>query len=235
VLADEPNASDHRGGSAGEGPSSRRIAFGVRPAAPEHVQRPLNLKTGRPLLLLKQYYQRALGWPLLCAAGCSPVSPSAALVLDCQTARKGDAGSASNRLFHADPQLGSGTISTGSMATLPMLAASAGGSSAAISCRHLKTWLAFTSCRRATMETDAPGSSVSATIRRFNASGHSRRFGLLELRLVSINAEVDTSFNVATMPHHRANRPSAAAVPHRALTAGRPWRRLLPATGCTPR
>ena len=29
--------------------------------------------------------------------------------------------------------------------------------------RHLNSWLAFTSCRRATIETDAPGSRVSAT------------------------------------------------------------------------
>jgi integrase len=36
--------------------------------------------------------------------------------------------------------------------------------------RHLAT-----PCRRATIETDAPGSSVSATIRRFNTSGHCRR------------------------------------------------------------
>lgn len=32
------------------------------------------------------------------------------------------------------------------------------------------------SCRRATIETDDPGSSVSAAIRRFNVSGHCRRF-----------------------------------------------------------
>jgi hypothetical protein len=93
----------------------------------------------------------------------------------------------------------------GSMVTLPMLAASAGNSSAAISRRHLKTSLAVTSWRRAMIETDAPGSSVSATIRRFNASGHSRRFSLPEPRLAPANAEMDTSFAVAAMPHHRAN------------------------------
>ena len=50
----------------------------------------------------------------------------------------------------------------------------------------------FTSCRRATIATDDPGSGVSATIRRFNASGHCRRF--VELRcLVSASTFVDTS------------------------------------------
>jgi hypothetical protein len=41
--------------------------------------------------------------------------------------------------------------------------------------RHLNSWLLFTSWRRATIDTDAPGASVSATIRRFSAS-ECRRF-----------------------------------------------------------
>jgi hypothetical protein len=48
-------------------------------------------------------------------------------------------------------------------------------SPAASSRRHLNTWLAFTSCRRATTDTEATGTSVSATIRRFSATGHDRR------------------------------------------------------------
>jgi hypothetical protein len=36
--------------------------------------------------------------------------------------------------------------------------------------------LLFTSWRRATIETEAPGACVSATIWRFNASGYCRRF-----------------------------------------------------------
>jgi hypothetical protein len=36
--------------------------------------------------------------------------------------------------------------------------------------------LLFTSWRRATIDTDAPGTSVSATIWRFSASDHRRRF-----------------------------------------------------------
>jgi hypothetical protein len=36
--------------------------------------------------------------------------------------------------------------------------------------RHLKTWFAFTPCDLATSATLAPGSNVSATIRRFSAT-----------------------------------------------------------------
>src|SRR5665213_717642 len=41
-------------------------------------------------------------------------------------------------------------------------------------CRHEKSWLVLTSCRRATTDTDAPGTSVSATICRFCAFVHCR-------------------------------------------------------------
>jgi len=54
----------------------------------------------------------------------------------------------------------------------------AGGvSPAARTCslRHLNSMLAFTSCRRATIDTEAPGSSVAATSSRFKASGQRRR------------------------------------------------------------
>jgi len=50
----------------------------------------------------------------------------------------------------------SGTISTPSIT-----AGTAFGNS---SRRHLNSWLVFTSCRRDTIDTEAPGSSVSATI-----------------------------------------------------------------------
>jgi hypothetical protein len=80
-----------------------------------------------------------------------------------------------------------------------MLSITAAGGSGAISRRHLNTWLAFTSWRRATIETDAPGASLSATIRRFDTSDHSRRLGLPELRLVSakplVHAEREKIYN----------------------------------------
>ena len=57
--------------------------------------------------------------------------------------------------------------------------------------RQLKTWFALTSYRRATTETDAPGSHVAATISRFNASG--QRLCRLFASLVSMSAFVDTS------------------------------------------
>jgi hypothetical protein len=57
--------------------------------------------------------------------------------------------------------------------------------------RQLNSWFALTLYRRATTETDAPGSNVAATISRFSASGH-RLFRRCS-RLVSIIAFVDTS------------------------------------------
>src|SRR5262249_9409720 len=59
--------------------------------------------------------------------------------------------------------------------------------------RHLKTWLALTSCRRATIDTDAPGSRVSATICRFTASGQRLRRPAVTSSLVSTKEQVDTS------------------------------------------
>jgi hypothetical protein len=58
-------------------------------------------------------------------------------------------------------------------------------------------------------------SSVSATIRRFNASGHCRRLPTLRRRLVSTKPVVDTSVAIAAMPNHRAKRRSAAGILHR--------------------
>src|SRR5581483_9610264 len=55
---------------------------------------------------------------------------------------------------------GTGTISTGTISPLSTSLCSFGNSSR----RHRNSWFAFTSWRRATIETDAPGSSVSATI-----------------------------------------------------------------------
>lgn len=57
--------------------------------------------------------------------------------------------------------------------------------------------------RRATSETDEPGSSVSAIIRRFAASDHCRRLRLSTLRLVSTNPVVGISVAVPAMPSHR--------------------------------
>jgi len=61
------------------------------------------------------------------------------------------------------PPAGAGTISSG---TNP-----AGANSR----RHLKSWLALRSCRRATAATEEPGSNVAATSSRFNSSDHRRR------------------------------------------------------------
>lgn len=55
----------------------------------------------------------------------------------------------------------------------PSPARSAGLSS--ICRRHVNSILAFRSCRRATIDTDAPGAKVSATIRRFSSADQSRR------------------------------------------------------------
>jgi hypothetical protein len=87
-------------------------------------------------------------------------------------------------------------ISTGSIATL---SSAAGSCSDVISRRNLNSWLALTSCRRAAIETDAPGSSVSATIRRFDISGQCRRFPVLRRRLVSTKPVVDTSVALSAM------------------------------------
>jgi hypothetical protein len=69
-------------------------------------------------------------------------------------------------------------ISTG---TIVPLSTTAFGNSCR---RHLNSWLLFTSWRRATIDTEAPGACVSATICRFNASEYCRRFVALA-RLVS--------------------------------------------------
>jgi len=92
-----------------------------------------------------------------------------------------------------------------------------GGAFGSISRRHLNSWFVFRSCRRATIETDEPGSSVSATTWRLNASGQFRRFPTRGVRLVSTNPLVDTSFAAARMrqswrqltPRGRRSSPSA--------------------------
>ena len=80
----------------------------------------------------------------------------------------------------------SGAISTG---TIAPLSTTAFGNSCR---RHRNSWLLFTSWRRATIDTDAPGASVSATIWRFNASEYCRRFVGPGCGLVSTNPIVDT-------------------------------------------
>src|SRR3984893_16355651 len=79
----------------------------------------------------------------------------------------------------------SGAISTG---TIAPLSTTAFGNSCR---RHLNSWLLFTSWRRATIDTDAPGACVSATIWRFNASEYCRRF-VAPGCLVSTKLLVDT-------------------------------------------
>ena len=54
--------------------------------------------------------------------------------------------------------------------------------------RQANTWLAFTPCARATQATDAPGSNVSSTTRRFS-SRECRRRGTL---LITLRSEVST-------------------------------------------
>ncbi len=44
------------------------------------------------------------------------------------------------------------------------------------SCRHWKTWLAFTPCSLATRAIDAPDASVASTIRRFSSGVRNNRF-----------------------------------------------------------
>src|SRR5438477_9135183 len=90
---------------------------------------------------------------------------------------------------------GSGTISPG---TIGPPSGSARGSFGSSSRRHLNSWLVFTSCRRATIDTDEPASSVSATICRLSSSGQSRRLAGRDC-LVSTKPLVDTSFAVAAM------------------------------------
>jgi hypothetical protein len=75
-----------------------------------------------------------------------------------------------SRSVRRDRPPSSGAISTG---TIAPLSTTAFGNSCR---RYLNSWLLFTSWRRATIDTDAPGSSVSATIWRFNALEYSRRF-----------------------------------------------------------
>src|SRR5215472_993096 len=79
----------------------------------------------------------------------------------------------------------SGPISTG---TIVPLSTTAFGNSCR---RHLNSWLLFTSWRRATIDTEAPGACVSATIWRFNASEYCRRF-VAPACLVSAKLLVDT-------------------------------------------
>ena len=84
--------------------------------------------------------------------------------------------------------------------------------------RHWKSWLAFTSCRRATIDTDEPGSSVSATICRFNASGQRRRRPVDSRPAdVSTNSEVDTPPLSIVIPNHRAPARSTRGALQRAL------------------
>src|SRR5437763_3043422 len=71
---------------------------------------------------------------------------------------------------------------------------------------------------RAAADTDDPGSSVSATTWRLNASGQFRRFAKRAARLVSTKPLVDTSSAAVRLRHHGANPRFAAGALHRALT-----------------
>ena len=62
--------------------------------------------------------------------------------------------------------------------------------------RQVNNMLAFTSCRRATTDTEAPGCNVSATIRRFSSSDHNRRRRPLRPRARPSPAELTISDNV---------------------------------------
>jgi len=63
-----------------------------------------------------------------------------------------------------------------------------------------------------------PGSSVSATIRRFNAAGHCRRRPTAAACLVSAKTFVDTSFPSSAMPDHRKYKQQTAGDLRRTLT-----------------
>ena len=95
----------------------------------------------------------------------------------------------------------SAAISTGIMAPL---STTAFGNSCR---RHLNSWLLFTSWRRATTDIDAPGTSVSATICRFNASEYCRRFATPGCCLVSTKPLVDTCSDRSAI--HRSLSQSA--------------------------
>lgn len=92
--------------------------------------------------------------------------------------------------------------------------------------------MALTSCRRATIDTDAPGSKLSATIRRFSASLHRRcrRRGRLALAGASGSSSTDINnrvhnplcghdqsahFTIAEARSHNPPRPGGL---HRRLT-----------------
>src|SRR5262249_11442224 len=65
----------------------------------------------------------------------------------------------------------------------------------------------FTSWRRATIDTEAPGTCVSATIWRFDASEYCRRFVALDCCLMSTKPVVDTCSDRSAI--HRSLRQSA--------------------------
>jgi hypothetical protein len=95
-------------------------------------------------------------------------------------------------------------ISTG---TIALLSTAASGNSCR---RHWNSWLLFTSWRRGTIDTDAPGTCVSATIWRFNASEYCRRFGCL----VSTKPVWTLVLLAPPSADHCANPPSAAGALH---------------------
>jgi hypothetical protein len=84
--------------------------------------------------------------------------------------------------------------------------------------RQLNTWFALTSYCRATTETDAPGTSVAATISRFSASGQR----LLRRRspLVPILGFVDTSPPALTHQKRVADSIIRAAATRRCSPEG---------------
>ena len=93
--------------------------------------------------------------------------------------------------------------------------------------RQVNSMLAFMSCRRATIDTDAPSSSVSATIRRLSSADQSRR-----RQRSAVPGSCSESFN-DRVHHHRGHD-------HRVITLSINLRRPLSAvqaaqTGGRPR
>jgi hypothetical protein len=86
--------------------------------------------------------------------------------------------------------------------------------------RQANTWFAFTPCARATRATEAPGSKVSSTTRRFSSTECRRRCGTL---LSNARSEVSTyppsgHNRCAHLAHLRQLKHNPSRRPHRTLT-----------------
>lgn len=94
-----------------------------------------------------------------------------------------------------------------------------GAAAAGYRLRQLKTWSAFTSYCRATVDTEAPGANDAATISRFNASG--QRLYARAAPFVPIIRFVDTSTPrppTSIGAKTQGARPSKQGGPHRRET-----------------